>query len=77
MRQLATSGSPRPPRRLDVVAIAAGAVVIALAVALAVSVISLIDRYVGWAPVGIGVGALSLACVLGFVTLGLSDRRRH
>jgi predicted MFS family arabinose efflux permease len=75
MRQLATPGSPRPPRRLDVVAVAVAAGMIALAVALAVSVVSLITRYVGWAPVGIAVGAISLVCVLGFVALGLSDRR--
>jgi predicted MFS family arabinose efflux permease len=75
MRQLATPGSPRPPRRLDVVALAAAAGMIALAVAVAVSIVSLIDRYVGWAPIGIAVGAISLLCLLGFVAFGLSDRR--
>jgi hypothetical protein len=75
MRQLATPGSPRPPRRLDVVAVVAAAGMIALAVALAVSVVSLISRYVGWAPIGIAVGAISLVCLLGSVALGLSDRR--
>jgi hypothetical protein len=74
MRLIATPGSPRPPRRLDVVAMAAAAGMIGLAVALAVSVVSLITRYVGWAPIGIAVGAISLVCVLGFVAVGLSDR---
>ena len=77
MRQLATPGSPRPPRRLDVLAVVVGAGLIALALAVLISVISLIDRYVGWAPVGIAVGAISLVCVVGFVTLGLTDRRRQ
>ena len=77
MRQLATPGSPRPPRRLDLVAVAVGAGVLALAVAVVISIVSLIDRYVGWAPVGIAVGAISLLCVAGFVTLGLADRRRE
>jgi hypothetical protein len=77
MRQLATSGSPRPPRRLDPVAVAVGAGLVALAVAVVVSVVSLINRYVGWAPIGIAVGAVTLACVIGCVTLGLSDRRRQ
>jgi hypothetical protein len=77
MRQLATSGSPRPPRRVDLVAVAAGAGLVALTVAVAVSVVSLIDRYVGWAPIGIAVGTISLVCLAGFVALGLSDRRRR
>ena len=77
MHQLATPGSPRPPRRLDLAAVAVGAALVALAVAVVVSVVSLINRYVGWAPIGIAVGAVTLACVIGFVTLGLSDRRRQ
>ena len=75
MRQLATPGRRRPPRRLDPVSLAVAAGVIALAVALAVSVVSLIDRYVGWVPILIGVGAVSLVCVLAFVSVGLADRR--
>jgi hypothetical protein len=77
MRQLATPGSPRPPRRLNLAAVAVGAGLVALAVAVVVSVVSLINRYVGWAPIGIAVGAVTVACVVGFVTLGLSDRRRQ
>jgi hypothetical protein len=49
--------------------------VIALALAVAVSVVSLIDRYVGWVPILIAVGAISLVCVLAFVSVGLADRR--
>jgi hypothetical protein len=75
MRQLATPGSPRPQRRFDPVALAVAAGLIALAVAVVVSVVSLIDRYVGWGPVAIAVGAISLVCLLGFATLALSDRR--
>jgi len=75
MRQLATPGHRRPPRRLDPVSLAVAAGVIALAVALAVSVISLIDRYVGWVPILVAVGAISLGCVLTFVSVGLADRR--
>jgi hypothetical protein len=77
MHQLATPGSPRPPRRLDVVAVAVGAGLVALAVAVVISIVSLINRYVGWVPIGIAVGAVTLACVVGFVALGLSDRRRQ
>jgi hypothetical protein len=77
MRQLATPGSPRPPRRLDLAAVAVGVVLVALAVAILISIVSLINRYVGWVPIGIAVGAVTLACVVGFVTLGLSDRRRQ
>jgi hypothetical protein len=75
MRQLATPGSPRPQRRLDLVARVVAVGMIALAVAVVVSVASLITRYVGWGPVAIAVGAVSVVCLLGFVTLGLSDRR--
>ena len=75
MRQLATPGHRRPPRRLDPVSLAVAAGVIALAVAVAVSVVSLIDRYLGWVPILIGVGAISLVCVLVFVSVGLADRR--
>ena len=77
MRQLATPGSPRPPRRLDFAAVVVGVVLVALAVAVLVSIVSLINRYVGWVPIGIAVGAISLLCVAGFVTLGLADRRRQ
>jgi predicted MFS family arabinose efflux permease len=77
MRQLATPGSPRPPRRMDAVGLAVAGVAVAVTVAVAVSVVSLIDRYVGWAPVGIAVGGLSLLCVVVFVTLGLADRLRR
>jgi hypothetical protein len=77
MRQLATSGSPRPPRRLDAVALVVGAGMVALALGVLISVVSIIDRYVGWAPIGIAVGAISLVCVVGFVGLGLADRRRQ
>jgi predicted MFS family arabinose efflux permease len=75
MRQLATPGHRRPPRRLDPVSLAVAAGVIALALALGVSVFSLIDRYVGWVPIAIAVGAISLVCVLAFVSIGLADRR--
>jgi hypothetical protein len=75
MRQLATPGHRRPPRRLDPVSLAVAAGVIALALAVAVSVVSLIDRYVGWVPILIAVGAISLVCVLAFVSVGLADRR--
>jgi hypothetical protein len=77
MRQLATPGSPRRPRRLDLAAVAVGVVLVALAVAVLISIVSLINRYVGWVPIGIVVGAVTLACVIGCVTLGLSDRRRQ
>jgi len=77
MRQLASPGSPRPPRRLDLVAVAVGAGLVALAVAVVISIVSLINRYVGWVPIGIAVGAISLLCVAGFVTLGIADRRRQ
>jgi hypothetical protein len=77
MRQLATPGHRRPPRRLDPVSLAVATGVIALAVAVAVSVVSLIDRYVGWVPILIAVGAISLVCVLAFVSVGLADRREH
>jgi hypothetical protein len=36
---------------------------------------SLIDRYVGWVPILIAVGAISVVCVLAFVSIGLADRR--
>jgi hypothetical protein len=75
MRQLATPGHRRPPRRLDPVSLAVAAGVIALGVAVAVSIASLIDRYVGWVPILIAVGAISLVCVLAFVSVGLADRR--
>ena len=75
MRQLATPSHRRPPRRLDPVSFAVAAGVIALAVAVAVSVGSLIDRYVGWLRILIAVGAISLVCVLAFVSVGLADRR--
>jgi hypothetical protein len=77
MRQLATPGHRRPPRRLDPVSLAVATAAIALAVAVAVSVISLIDRYVGWVPILIAVGAISLVCVLAFVSVGLADRRQQ
>ena len=77
MRQLATPGSPRPPRRLDVLAVVVGAGLVALAVGVVISVVSLIDRYVGWVPVGIAVGTVTLVCLLGFATLGLLDRHRQ
>jgi hypothetical protein len=77
MRQLATPGHRRPPRRLDPVSLAVATAVVALTVAVAVSVISLIDRYVGWVPILIAVGAISLVCVLAFVSVGLADRRQQ
>ena len=77
MRQLATPGHRRPPRRLDAVSLAVAAGAIALAGAVAVSVVSLIDRYLGWVPILIAVGAISLVCVLAFVSVGLADRRGH
>ena len=77
MRQLATPGHRRPPRRLDPVSFAVATGVIVLAVAVAVSVVSLIDRYVGWVPILIAVGAISLVCVLAFVSVGLADRREQ
>ena len=54
-----------------------GAGLVALAVGVVISVVSLIDRYVGWVPVGIAVGTVSLVCLLGFATLGLLDRHRQ
>ena len=78
MRQLATPGSPRPPRRLDVLAVVVGAGLVALAVAVVIGArFRPIDRYVGWVPVGIAVGTVTLVCLLGFATLGLLDRHRQ
>ena len=31
----------------------------------------------GWVPVGIAVGTVTLVCLLGFATLGLLDRHRQ
>ena len=75
MHQLAAPSHRRPPRRLDLVSLSVAAGVIALAAAVGVGVVSLIDRYVGWLPILIAVGAISLACVLVFVSVGLADRR--
>jgi uncharacterized membrane protein YjfL (UPF0719 family) len=77
MRQLATPGSRRPPRRLDAVGVAVGGAMLAITIAVAISVVSLVDEYVGWAPVGIAVGAISLICIVVFVMLGLADRLRR
>jgi predicted MFS family arabinose efflux permease len=70
--------APRPPdhrRRLDAVGLAVAAIVVAVVVALGVSVASLIDRYVGWATIGIAIGVVSLLFVVGLLRLALADRR--
>ena len=70
--------APRPPNhrlRRDPVGIAIAAVVVALVVAVLISVGTLIDRYVGWATVGIAVGVVSLLFMVGLLRLALTDRR--
>jgi predicted MFS family arabinose efflux permease len=62
---------------VDAVGVAVACVMLAVTVAVAISVVSLIDQYVGWAPIAIVVGAITLICVVAFVTLGLADRLRR
>jgi hypothetical protein len=69
--------APRPPhhrRRLDPVGLVVAVVALAVVVGVAISVGSLIDRYVGWATVGIAVGVVSLAFLVGMLRLALTDR---
>lgn len=70
--------APTPPQhrlRRDPIGLVVLAVVLALVVGLLISVGTLIDRYVGWAPVGIAVGVISLAVLFGLLRLALTDRR--
>ena len=70
--------APRPPhhrRRLDPVGLVVTVVALALVAGIAISVGTLIDRYVGWATVGIGVGVVSLAFLVCMLRLALTDRR--
>jgi predicted MFS family arabinose efflux permease len=72
---LAAPRSPHHRPRRDPIALAVAALAVALVLAFLVSVGSLIDRYVGWAAVGIGVGVISLAVLVGLLRLALTDRR--
>jgi predicted MFS family arabinose efflux permease len=75
VQHLAASRPPQRRLRRDPVGLVVLAVVLALVVGLLISVGTLIDRYVGWAPVGIAVGVISLAVLVGLLRLALTDRR--